>query len=212
MKIFRARHNTVPESPVRTLYGRKGNLLLVPLDICILQMANGIEEFRPPLEVSRLITAPVQDLEDGRLGVIAGYDWPPQKGESVNPVVTIQLAPSGNVKGIPDLRVLASQLRVGDLVFLSGEDVEQVVFAVGRKTVNPDSVNRVVGTIVSLTHLQEYPDLEHRVIAHAVEFQQHLDPTVRGAAVRRESGELVGMLISTQNQPDGVCRALVYPT
>jgi len=33
MNVFRARHDNMPESPVRRLYGRKGNLLLVPLDV-----------------------------------------------------------------------------------------------------------------------------------------------------------------------------------
>ena len=59
MLIFRARHDNTPPSPVRTLYGRKGNLLLLPLDVCILQQSEGGEEFRPVLPEARLIAAPV---------------------------------------------------------------------------------------------------------------------------------------------------------
>src|ERR1044071_6520552 len=124
MNIFRARHDNVPESPVRRLYGRKGNLLLVPLDVCLLQEINGVEEFRPPPEPSRLIAAPLQEEGGGRLGLIARYEWPPRNGRPVNPVVTVQLAPSANAKGIEDLRVYASQFAVGDKVVLEGNEGE----------------------------------------------------------------------------------------
>jgi hypothetical protein len=44
-----------------------------------------------------------------------------------------------------------------------------------------------------------------------VEFSRHVDRTAHGAAVRLETGELLGMLIATLNRPGGACRALVYP-
>lgn len=208
MKIIRTRYDNVPESPVRTLYGRKGNLLFVPLDVCILQVSNNTEEFRPSPEAARLIAAPIQEYGDGRLGVVAQYEWPPRAGEPVNPVVTVQLAPSANVKGIPDLRVLASQFRVGDRVFLAGTDTSLHAADGNGSTL---AGRRIEGVVVILSHWQEYPDLTHRVMAYGVEFQHHVDRTVHGAAVWRETGELMGMLIATQNQPDGICRALVYP-
>jgi hypothetical protein len=194
MKIFRARYDNVPESPVRTLYGRKGNLLLMPLDVCILQRSNGTEEFRPP-EAARLIAAPIQEQGGGRLGVIARYEWPPRPDALVNPVVIVQLAPSANIKGVPDLRVLASQVNIGDKIVLTGGS----------------SGDRVEGVVRSLRGSCEYPDLAHPVQAYRVEFQQHVDRQEHGAAIWLEGSGLLGMLIATQNQPGGICRALVYP-
>ena len=69
MQVFRARHDNFPESPVRTLYGRKGNLLLLPLDVCVLYAVNGVEEFRPVVETNRLIAAPI--LETGDINKLA---------------------------------------------------------------------------------------------------------------------------------------------
>jgi hypothetical protein len=203
MNIFRARHDNVPESPVRTLYGRKGNLLLLPLDVCILQTVNGNEEFRPSPETARLIAAPIQDEKDGRIGLIAKYDWPSLLGSNgngtvANPVVTVQLAPSANVKGVEDLRVLACRVELGDAVVCVEGGAEGVVV-------------RDMGWCA-------YPDLTHRVKAYRVEFRQHISNRAHGSAVRLKSGgDLVGMLIATHNQGDGadssggVCRALVYP-
>ncbi len=192
MNIYRAKHDNVPESPVRTLYGRKGNQLLLPLDVCILQTVNGKEEFRPSPEETRLIAAPIQDERDGRIGLVAQYAWPPTDKTTVNPVVTVQLAPSANVKGVEDLRVIACQVAVGDgIVCVEGNIEGKVTRAIGWCT---------------------YPDLTHQVEAYRVEFQQHVSRRAHGAAVRLKSGELVGMLIATQNQENGACRALVYPT
>src|SRR5690349_7077166 len=126
MLIFRARHDNTAPSPMRTLYGRKGNLLLFPLDVCILQFIEGGEEFRPVLPATRLIAAPVQ--EDGgrgpdgpgtrRIGLIAHYEWPPLPGAVVNPVVTAQAAPSASLKGIPDIAVIAPLVELGDRILL----------------------------------------------------------------------------------------------
>jgi len=192
MNVFRARHDNVPESPVRTLYGRKGNFLLLPLDVCVLQTVNGIDEFRPSPEVTRLIAAPIQDESDGRVGLVAQYVWPPGEGVLVDPVVLVQLAPSADVKRVRDMRVIACQVEAGDAIVCVEGNIE------GR-------ITRSIGWCT-------YPDLTHRVEAYRVEFGQHVDCRSHGAAVRLPSGELVGMLIATQNQQSGVCRALVYPT
>jgi len=108
----------------------------------------------------------------------------------------VQLAPSANARGIEDLRVIASQFAVGDRVVLEGD--------------GGDPGARTEGVIQTLSGWNEYPDLEHRVKAHGVEFSQHIDRRAHGAAVRLDTGELLGMLIATQNQPSGACRALVY--
>lgn len=210
MNVFRARHDNVPESPVRTLYGRKGNLLLLPLDVCILQTVNGNEEFRPSPESTRLIAAPIQDELDGRIGLIAQYDWPPLPGNgngavvAANPVVTVQLAPSANVKGVEDLRVLACRVEVGDAIVCMEGGAE--------------------GVVVRAIDWCAYPDLSHRVRAYCIDFNQHISVRAHGSAVRLKSGgELVGMLIATRNLGSGadgssdnsggggICRALVYP-
>jgi hypothetical protein len=193
MNVYRAKHDNVPESPVRTLYGRKGNLLLLPLDVCILQTVNGRDEFRPSIENTLLIAAPIQDEADGRIGLIAQYDWPPLPGKPANPVVMVQLAPSANVKGVPDLRVIASQVHLGDSITCEEADAEGIVWAdLGPCT---------------------YPDLTHQLEAYRVEFNKHVSQRAHGAAVRSTTGELVGMLIATQNSTSSsTCRALVYPT
>jgi hypothetical protein len=202
MNIFRARHDNMPESPVRRLYGRKGNLLLVPLDVCLLQEINGVEEFRPPPERGRLIAAPILEEGGGRVGLIAQYEWPPRNGRPVNPVVTVQLAPSANIRGIEDLRVIASQFAAGDRVVLQEDEQEGG---------DPAAAGRTEGVILAPSGRHEYPDLMHRERAYAVAFGRHVERRAHGAAVRLETGELLGMLIATQNQPDGACRALVYP-
>jgi hypothetical protein len=192
MNIYRAKHDNVPVSPVRTLYGRKGNFLLLPLDVCILQTVNGgSDEFRPCAEDTRLIAAPIQDEADGRIGLIAQYVWPPREGIPIDPVVLVQLAPSANVKGVADLREIACQVEAGDAIVCVEGGIE-------------GTVTRAIGWCT-------YPDLTHRVEAYRVEFRQHVGCRSHRAAVRLVSGELVGMLIATQNQESGVCRALVYP-
>jgi hypothetical protein len=209
MNIYRARHDNFPESPVCTLYGRKGSLLLLPLDICLLQTLNGAEEFRPPPEPRRLIAAPIQEEGGGRLGLIAQYEWPPPPGRPVNPVVTVQLAPGAGASagGIPDIRVFASEFAVGDRVVLElGEDNGS-----GDPTASTAGEVRMAGVIETLSGPHEYPDLMHRVKAYGVEFSRHVDRRAHGAAVRSETGELLGMLIATHNQSGGACRALVYP-
>jgi len=194
MNIYRAKHDNVPESPVRPLYGRKGSYLLLPLDVCILQTVLGREEFRPCAEGTRLIAAPIQDEIDGRIGLIAQYEWPPLNDDApANPLVLVQLAPSANVKAVEDLRVLAIQAEVGDAIVCMEGDVEGVVSA----------------AIDWCT----YPDLTHRVRAYRVEFAAHIATRAHGSAVRLRSGDLIGMLIATRNQEGtGACRALVYPT
>jgi hypothetical protein len=52
----------------------------------------------------------------------------------------------------------------------------------------------------------------HRVRAYAVAFGRHVERRAHGAAVRLETGELLGMLIATQNQPDGpAARSFTWP-
>ena len=196
MHIYRARHDNMPISPVRTLYGRKGNLLLLPLDVCILQTINGTEEFRPAPEAARLIAAPIQEEGGGRVGLIAHYDWPPLHSDApVNPIVTVQLAPSADARGIEDLRVLAPQVHVGDKILLRLCDCRTIE-----------------GTVRDRVDRHHYPDLGHHVRAYAVTFEQHVDRSAHGGAVRLlNNGRVFGMLIATQNEPDGLCRALVYP-
>jgi hypothetical protein len=70
-------------------------------------------------------------------------------------VVTVQLAPSANAKGIKDLRVIASQVAVGDRVVLE-EDGGDPAARTGC----------AVGVIQALSGWNEYPDLEHRVKAY----------------------------------------------
>jgi hypothetical protein len=198
MYIYRAKHDNMPESPVRTLYGRKGNVLFVPLDVCILQVAaGGGDEFRPAPEPARLIAAPIQEEGAGRIGLIAHYEWPPLLADhSVNPVVTVQLAPSASVRGIEDLRVLAPQVHPGDAV-----------------TIDLGSGTTISGTIHTEIGWCSYPDLLHHVGAYRVELVAHVDVRLHGSAVRLTgNGGLLGMLIATQNEPGGTCRALVYPT
>jgi len=129
-------------------------------------------------------------------------------------VVTVQLAPSANARGIEDLRVITSQFAVGDRVVIEGNGGEGGDSAAARTDATHNAgTGRTEGVILALSALSgwnEYPDLEHRVKAYGVEFSQHIDRRAHGAAVRLDTGELLGMLIATQNQPSGACRALVY--
>ena len=177
---------------MRTLYGRKANILLLPLDVCLLQTVDGKEEFRPSPESNRLIAAPIQDERDGRIGLIAQYTWPPREGMPVDPVVMVQMAPSATLRGVEDLRVIASQAEVGDTVVCVEGNIE--------------------GKVMRSICLCTYPDLTHQVNAYHVEFPQHVGSRAHGSAVRFKSGQLLGMLIATMNLNTGVCRALVYPT
>ncbi len=197
MNIYRAKHDNVPESPVRTLYGRKGNTLILPLDICILQVINGREELRPSPEVGRLVAAPIQEEVGGRIGLVAQYDWPPPFTRIANPVVLVQLAPSANLREVEDLRVLAPLVQVGDPVICTAGNIQ--------------------GKVVRDIGWCNYPDNVHKVEAYRVEFSRHIDRRAHGAAVRLKGDGLIGMLIATQNeepedgQVEGVCRALVFP-
>jgi hypothetical protein len=164
---------------------------LLPLDVCLLQTVNGREEFRPSTEGTRLIAAPIQDERDGRIGTIAQYAWPPRDGIPLIPVVLVQLAPSANVKGVEDLRVIASHAKVGDGIICTETGAE--------------------GIIMQASGGCTYPDLTHQVEAYRVEFNEPIACRAHGSAVRLATGGLLGMLIATQNQPDGICRALVYP-
>ena len=214
MHIFRPKHDNLHDniaaSPVRALYGRKGGLLLAPLDLCVLLVQpDGGEEFRTSLPPGRFLAAPVQEAAGGRIGLIAGYDWPPPgKGESssVNPVVLVQAAPSVNIRGIADRERIAAQAEVEDAVHLGRDDEGDAegVEGVVRHGIGP----------------YPYPDLAHQVSAYRVEFgrpvprEAHGSPVYLGAGGGAGDGagaDLLGMLIATDNRPDGTCRALVYP-
>ena len=231
MLIFRPKHDTIAASPVRTLYGRKGNLLLAPLDLCILLAQDGgREDFRTALPPEVLLASPVQEAGGSRVGLIAQYEWPPPTSASrVNPVVLLQVAPSANIKSIADRECIAVQADVGDAVHLDGET------ATGTAGVQ--------GVVRHLVGPHPYPDLAHRVEAYRVDFSQPVPKEAHGSPVylatrsrtgRKTSkgagngagngtndetsigaangtGDLLGMLIATDNQPEGTCRALVYP-
>ena len=206
MRIFRPRHDnlreTIAASPVRTLYGRKGSLLLAPLDLCILLAQNGQEEFRTSFPAGRFLAAPVLEAGGGRLGLISGYRWPPAApGELVSPVVLLQAAPSADIRGIADVERIAAQADVGDTVHLGS------------------GAPAAAGRVRHLIQRHPYPDLAHRVEAYRVEFSVPVPKEAHGAPVYLGEGEgsgegeaaLLGMLIATDNQAGGTCRALVYP-
>ena len=208
MLIFRPRHENIAASPVRTLYGRKGNLLLAPLDLCVLltRDGGGGEDFRTSLPAGRFVAAPVQEAGASRVGLIAQYQWPPAlpPGDLVNPVVTVQAAPSADVRAVPDVERIAAQADVGDLVYLDGGGTGGGGAGGGTGGDSGDSggVERIGGVVRHLIGRHPYPDLAHRVEAYRVDFWAPVPKEAHGSAVRLFGGALLGMLIATDNQPD----------
>jgi len=184
---------------LRELYGADGGRLILPLDVCLVLEEGGAETLGFPATSGTLLDDPVVDSGGGPVGTIAAYDWPPSDDFDVKPLAFVA---SDGAARAPSGRAAQAALRLNDVVELETVD-DNTLESVG---------SGVLGTVQSLEVLRVWPDLTRRVQTYRVDFGQNLLPTTRGArVVLKDGGALVGMLLFTQNQPNGTCNAFVYP-
>lgn len=198
MQMRRLAFNTMPPSPLRQLYGVKKGSLLLPLDNCIF---DDDERMRLPSVPGALNGASVVDSAGGEIGTVSSYDWPPADMANVRPLVFIHPSGSLDINSVPNGTAPKLVVKVGD-------DVEIVTLNDDFEPV-PTGIH---GSITALPDSRIYPDLGHRVTAYIVHFNQTLNSPIIGARVRvSTTGELLGMLMATQNQLSGRSDTLVFP-
>jgi hypothetical protein len=186
-------------SPLRELYGADGGRLILPLDVCLVLDGGGVETLQFPATPGLLLDDSVVDSGGGQVGTVAAYDWPPDDDFDVKPLTFVA---SDGAANVPLGSAEPVELRLNDVVELETVD-DNTLESVG---------SGVLGTVQSLEVLRVWPDLTRRVHTDRVDFGQNLLSTTRGArVVLKDGGALVGMLLFTQNQPDGTCNAFVYP-
>lgn len=191
MQISRDAFVGRPASAIRTLFGRRGDALLAPLDLCIVEDG---EVFNPNTVSGVYVGAPVIWQGAGLLGTILGYCWPPaMPGDRVDPIVAIKPDAAVDIGGVPDVTEFAPVAHENDPVQL---DYPQ---------------SPITGTIATALQEFPYPTGAYRVSAYLVEFDEAVQPIMHGARVRLTSGALLGILLKTDDFPNGSRRALVHP-
>ncbi len=188
-------------SPLRELFGRHEGRLVLPLDLCIMVETGNTESPNFPANPGHFNGAPVVDTGGGSVGTVAAYDWPAADIGAVRPYTMVQPAAGADISGIPPASAPDPNVREHDVVRL--EIINDQLQSVPTG---------VTGAVAGLAAIRMYPDLGHRVLAYRVDFGQNLLSAAHGMRVCvAQPKVLLGMLIATQNQPDGKCHALVYP-
>jgi len=189
MLINRDADNPYPPSAVRTLFGKRGAMLIGPLDLCIVQQG---EVYDPNIPSGVFVGATVSAQGIGQLGSISSYNWPPaMPGAEVDPIVAISPDPAVDTSGVPDTASFSPVTHVGDQVTIDG--------------------TTVTGHVVTPLQSFPYPGAAYRIHAYLIQFNSTIQPELHGARVRLTNGALLGMLLKTDSFPNGSDRALVYP-
>lgn len=209
VRIHRPPHADLPHSPSVVLYGRHQGRLLAPLDLVVMRVEAGEPVYDPPVDPGRLRGAPVRDEGGGLVGTVEAYGWPPALPTRVDPVVRIETG-SDPPASVPRGAAPEPDVSMGDPVVLFDEEDE------GEDRGGEDGDGDVPGATVSgtvggLLQPRPYPDPGHRADTYRVTFSRHLHADHHGARVHLSDGRLLGMLVATENDGDGACRALVYP-
>ncbi len=186
-------------SPLRELYGSKEGVLLFPIDICIYVDQGGKELLSYPSTSGQLLGQSVTNSGGGTFGTMLRYDWPPANPFQVYPFAAIK--PSFDISSIATGKAPAPQVHIGDSIELQQFDDDFKAVRTGVK-----------GTITGLIASRFYPDIAHRVMAYQIKIDQQLLNSSHGSRViTGTAGELLGMLLATQNQSNGTCEAMVFP-
>jgi hypothetical protein len=185
MAIFRGSYLGFPRSENCQLYGKKDGSLLAPIDLVL---ASGLPVF---------IGAPIRDEGGVQIGVINNYTLPnTTPGNLSNPIVSITPESFIDLDPIPD-GFQSQSPNIGQNASVS--------LKVG--------LTMDTGTIKELPSQLPYPEgLGSVVVAYVVHFNSTVKDRKHGGRVLlNNDGSLLGMLIYTQEQPNGTTRALVYP-
>lgn len=188
-------------SPPRLLYGKKEGQLILPLDLCIVEMVAGTEQPRFPNTPGQYNAQPVRRAGGGTLGRLAHYDWPPANAFAVVPTAVITPDSALPIASVPEAHAPMPLLHINDVVELEFLDDNFQAIPTG-----------ILGAIQEVLVTRMYPDLGHRVIVHRVDFGTSLQDISHGhRVVLASSRALLGMLFVTQNQGPEHCDAWVYP-
>jgi len=191
MQITRDVFGPIPSSPIRELYGNLNGILIAPIDIILFDSGT----FNPPSVSGSFNGANVLLSAGTVLGTIARSPWPPTNAFDVEPFVKITPNSGVNLATFPDISSAAIS------ALSSGSSVQLLTGGSGiqGKIVDPNIFGR------------SFITFSFRVNAFTVQFNEFLLPSLHGSRIVL-AGQLIGMLISTRNNPsNGTCDALVYP-
>ena len=196
MQIFRNPFSAMPQSPNFELYGERGGILIAAFDLILMELQGGSSIFKPSSVLGLFNGAAVSTPAGGNVGVIADYDWPPVNAFDIKPYVKITPSIGTDLSKIPKISIAAPP------TIASGDPV---TLKIG---------NGIPGNIVQNTiFIRAYPDFSSQVKCYRIDFDQHLlSQTHGGRIVHNASNVELGMLISTQNQSNGTCHAIVFPS
>ena len=193
MQIFRNTFGTISPSPIRQLYGNSGGTLIVPIDIILFRGGT----FSPPTSSGSFNGAEVVTSSGTVLGNISSSPWPPIDPTNVEPFVKITPDLSLNLDSFANIISTA-------IPTLNQDDTVELV---------RDGATNISGKIVD-SSIQErtYIDFSFRVNSFIVRFNRILLRDLHGSKIVKSSGgQLIGMLIATQNNSDGTCDTLIFP-
>lgn len=185
--------STISSSPTRQLYGNLGGTLIAPIDIILFRGGT----FSPPTSSGSFNSAEVSTSSGTVLGNISSSPWPPADPTNVEPFVKI--APDSSL----DLSGFANVISTSIPTLNRDAAVELV----------RDGATNISGKIFDPSiQGRTYIDFDFRVNSFIVRFNRILLRDLHGSKiVMSSSGQLIGMLIFTQNNSDGTCDTLIFP-
>lgn len=196
---FRREKSHTSLSPLRMLYGRKNERLILPLDICIVLERDGKEVLFLPASHGIHNNDPIVNTGGGELGRIGRYDFPPANMFEIQPYTEV-------ISNIP-----VEMVPLGQAPAVNAQKQDIVEIEILNDSFEPTPTG-VRGNIVQLPMSYAYPDLAHRVTAYHVHFNQRLRSVQHGSrVVMVRDRSLLGMLFVTENKSDGTCETLVFP-
>jgi hypothetical protein len=193
MQIFRDTFGTISPSPRRQLYGNLAGDLIAPIDIILFRGGT----FNPPTSQGSFNDAEVVTSSGTLLGNISSSPWPPVDPTDVEPFVKIT----------PD-----SSLDLGDFTNVISTSIPTLRQDAAVELVRDGETN-ISGKIVDPSiQGRIYIDFSFRVNSFVVQFDRILLRDLHGSKIVMSSGgQLIGMLIATQNNSDGTCDTLIFP-
>jgi hypothetical protein len=193
MQVFRDTFGAISPSPIRQLYGNLGGTLIAPIDIILFRGGT----FSPPTSSGSFKGAEVLTSSGTVLGKISSSPWPPVDPTNVEPFVKI--APDSSL----DLSGFASVISTPIPILRQDAAVELV----------RDGGSNISGKILDPSiQGRTYINFSFQVNSFIVRFDRILLRDLHGSKiVMSSSGQLIGMLIATQNNSDGTCDTLIFP-
>lgn len=193
MQISRQAFGSIPQSPLRQLFGSKNGNFIAPLDLVTMQLDSSNSEVFKPLTLSTLKGATVGTIAID-IGTVDSYELP---------IVSFDIKPFIVIKPINGISVgITRAIKQVKLSLKKGDSVKL-----------KDSSGDISGTVANDGIVnRSYLNFSNQVSVYRIDFPTNLNTENHGSRVEDASGNLIGMLIQTQNDTvTGICETFVYP-